>query len=321
LAGALIVVIVDREATWGGLAAAPLVVGLLSVVAGTAVGYAGGTVIPSRFAAPLMAVVFATAVLLVGTRSTAVAFLSPLAMDPRGSSPYDIFYQPPTIPLAQTALWLAGVAASACAASVLWRRRTALTWGTFLGALAVATTGAVLVTQAFVHPPWERIYAGQPLADYELVCVERSIPVCLHPAYESRLEEYADQIDVLVEPLAGVPGGPVRAEQLPSRKGPRLDGTLEIIPSGLIVAQATYDLVRAPGGVFSPAQHAIALWLMSRTGAEPVGARAFFGGQPDATVAAAVARFSALRSDAQHAWLMAHFQDLRAGRIAIEDLP
>jgi hypothetical protein len=320
LAGAIVFVIVDREATWGGPEPTPIVIGLLAVVAGTAVGYLGGAVIPSRFAAPLVAVLFASAVLLLGTRSTEIAYLSPLAMDPRGFSPYDIFYQAPTVPLAQTALWLAGVIACACAATALWRRRTALVFGTFVGALAIATSGAVLTVQAFVHPPWERIYAGQPLAEYELVCVERSIPVCLHPAYEARLQEYADQIGVLVEPLVGVPGSPTRAEQLPSRKSPRPNDTLEIIPSDLVVLQVTYDLARTPGAGLNPAQRVIAIWLISRTGASLTGAQAFFGaGHPDET--AAVARFSALGPDAQRAWLMANFQDLRAGRVDIDDLP
>jgi hypothetical protein len=320
LAGALVYVIVDREATWGGPEAAPIVVGLLAIVAGTAVGYLGGASIPSRFAAPLVAVLFASVVLLAGTRSTDIAYLSPFALDPRGFSPYDIFYQPPTIPLAQTALWLAGLTACACAATALWRRRSALVFGALIAALAIATTGAVLTMQAFAHPPWERIYAGQPLAEYELVCVERSIPVCLHPAYEARLQEYADRIGALVEPLAGVPGGPVRAEQLPSRNAPRAEGTLEIIPSDLVVLQVTYDLVRTPGAGFNPAQRVIAIWLITRTGASLTDAQAFFGaGHPDET--AAVARFSALGPDAQRAWLMANFQDLRVGRITIDDLP
>jgi hypothetical protein len=320
LAGALVYVVIDREATWGGPDVAPIIVGLLTVVAGTAVGYLGGAIIPSRFAAPLVAVAFASAMLLAGTRSTGVAYLSPFAMDPRGFSPYDVFYQAPTIPLAQTVLWLAGLTACACAATALWRRRTALVFGTFVGALVIATTGAVLTVQAFVHPPWERIYAGQPLAEYELVCVERSIPVCLHPAYEARLQEYADRIGVLVEPLVGVPGGPTRAEQLPSRKSPRSNETLEIIPSELVVLQVTYDLVRTPGAGFNPAQRVIALWLITRTGASLTGAQAFFGAEhPDET--AAVARFSALDPDAQRTWLMANFQDLRAGRIEIDDLP
>jgi hypothetical protein len=322
LGGLLVFVLVEREATWGGPEAGPVVVGLLAVVAATAIGYLGGAVIPSRFAAPLMAVVFTTAVLLLGTRSTALAYLSPLAMDPRGSNSYDVFYRAPMVPLAQTVFWLAGVTACACAATALWRRRTLLTWGVFVGACVVATTGAVLLTQAFVNPPWERSYAGQPMADYELVCVERSIPICVHPAYRARLEEYADRVGVLFEPLIGVPGGPIRAEQLPSPTWPRADGTIEILPSPIIVGHAAFVLAHDEGTDFTPAQQVIATWLLERAGENPALARVFaIPGQPDEAIAAAVRRFSALGPEAQHAWLMANFQNLRAGQIGIEDLP
>jgi hypothetical protein len=160
------------------------------------------------------------------------------------------------------------------------------------------------------------------MAEYELACVERTIPVCLHPAYRARLEEYADRIGVLVEPLVGVPGGPVRAEQLPLRKSPRDEGTLEIIPIGFVAAHAAYELVRTPDADLNSAQRAIAFWLLEQAGESTREAQLLFGGgPPDANVAAAVARFSALDPDARHAWLMANFQDLRGGRIDIDDLP
>lgn len=246
-----------------------------------------------------------------------------MAMDPRGSSPYDVFYQAPMLPLARTALWLLGLAACACAATALWRRRTALVWGAFLGALAVAATGAALSMQAFIHPPWERIYAGQSMAEYELVCVERSIPVCVHPAYEATLVETAGRIGRLVEPLVGVAGAPVRAEQLPSRAASiGSGGTLEILPGPFVVDYAAYDLVHESGADLNRAQTVIAIWLMDRGGESTRATQPFFGpGQPDAQVTAAVERFSVLSPDAQRAWLGAHFQELRAGLIEMDDLP
>jgi hypothetical protein len=160
------------------------------------------------------------------------------------------------------------------------------------------------------------------LAEYEPVCVERSIPVCFHPAYAAQLEGNADPIGRLVEPLVGVPGGPVRAEQLPERTGLRADGTLEVIPGEVAVARAIFDLVHEPDANLNSAQRVIAFWLMERTDENPSEWQLLFGvGQPDATVAAAVERFSALGPDAQRAWLMANYQDLRAGRIEIEELP
>jgi hypothetical protein len=322
-AGVFLYVMIGREATWGGPALTPVVIGLLTVVAGTAAGYLGGALIRSRFAAPVVAVAFSAAVLLVGTRSTAIAYLSPLSLDPRGSSPYDVFYRPPSVPVVEMSLWLAGLTGCALAAVALWRRRTLLTVCVLAVALVVTSSGAVLVTRAFVHPPWERIYPGQPLADYELDCVERSITVCVHPAYGATLDETAVRIGRLVEPLVGVPGGPVRAEQLPSKAASiGSNGTLEVLPGPFVVQHAVADLVREPGTDINQAQVAIAFWLMDRAGESKLGIQWFLGtGQPDAEVAAAIERFSARSPDAQHAWLVAHFRDLRAGQIDIDDLP
>lgn len=322
LGGAYVFLVAYREATWAGPAWPPIVVGLLTVVTSTAVGYLGGILIPSRLAAPLVAVVFSAVVLLIGTRSTAVAYLSPLSMDPRGYSPFDLFYRAPSIPAMQMCLWLAGVAGCAFALVVLLRQRTFWAACLLAGALLVATSGAVLVMQAFVHPPWERIYPGQPLVAYEPMCIEQAIPVCVHPAYSDDFEEYAERLARLVEPLVGIPGGPTRAEQLPSRAGLRPDGTLEIMPGDSIALRAAYDLVHDPATDLSPAQLVIAFWLLGRADEPTTAAQAFFGaGQPDATVAAAVARFAALDPNTQRAWLSTHFQDLRAGRIDLEDLP
>lgn len=330
LTGAYVFAVAQREATWGGPAPSPLVIGLCSVLASTAVGYLGGVLVPGRFAASLAAVGFAAAVLLVGTRSSAIAYLSPLAMDPRGSEPYDVFYRAPTLPLAPVCLWLAGVTASALALAVLWRRRTLPVLGVLACALCVATSGAIATMQDFEHPPWERIYPGQPLVAYQPACIERAIPICVHPAYAATLKTDGERIAQVVEPLAGIPGGPVRAEQLPSpeRHGLRADGTLAIVPGAFVVPRAAYVLVHA--GVsqsLTPAQLAIALWLMDRTGASASETQwMLVVAQAGTTVVdepidAALARFAALAPDAQRAWLCAHFQELRAGQIELDDLP
>jgi hypothetical protein len=321
-AGAYVFVVTQREATWGGPVSAPIVVGLLAIVASTAIGYLGGTLIPGRFAAPLVAVAWSGAALFMGTRSSAVAYLSPLSMDPRGNGPYDLFYRAPSVPVVQMSLWLAGLAGCGLAAVALRRRKTLLVAFTLAAALGVTTSGAILTMQAFVHPPWERTYAGQPLVSYEPVCVERAIPVCVHPAYEMYLDDTADRIGRLVEPLLGIPGAPVRAEQLPSRVGLRSDGTLEILPGDFVVEHAAYDLVRDRGTNLNPAQFAIAYWLLDRVDARGARMVDMLGGQqPDAATTAAAARFSSLDQAEQHEWLERHYSGLRAGRVTLDDLP
>lgn len=321
-AGAGVFAVTHRDATWGEPALNPVVIGLLTVIAGTSIGFCGGALVSGRFAAALLAVAFSTALFLLGTRSTSVAYLSPLAMDPRGFSPYDVFYRAPKIPLAQMCIWLAGVTACALAVTVLRSARTLAAVCMLVLASGVAVTGAVALTRAFVHPPWERIYAGQPLAEYEPVCVERSIPICAHPAYDAFLHAYAARFDRVVRPLAGIPGGPARAEQLPSRQGLRPDGTLEIVPGAAPVAIVARDLVSAPEAELTPAQQAIAFWLLEQAGEPTTGLGWLFGqGQPDTGVRAAIARFASLDPDAQRAWLSEHYLALRAGRIDLGDLP
>ena len=207
LAGVCVVFITHHASAWGDPNPGPIVIGLLTVLAGTAIGYFVGTLLPNRFAAPLAATTFAAAVLLIGTRSTALAYLSPIAMDPRGSGPFDVFYRAPSLPVVQMCLWLAGLAGCALVAALLWRHPTPVLVVTFAATLALAAGGARAAMQSFVHPPWERTYPGQPLAAYEPACVEGVIPVCVHPAYAGSLTTDAGRIGRLVEPLVGIPGG------------------------------------------------------------------------------------------------------------------
>jgi hypothetical protein len=320
--GAYVLVATYRAATWGGPLPEQIGIGLLFVVTGTAIGYLGGTLVPGRYAAPLVAVAFTAVMLLLGTRSSALSYLSPLSLDPRGYSPYDVFYRASPIPAGQMALWLAGLAGCALAIVLLRRGATLVAAFMLIAALVVATSGARLAMQAFVHPPWERIYAGQPLEAYEPVCSEGSIPVCVHPAYKSYLADNAQQVNRLVEPLLGIPGGPVRAEQLPARTGLRADGMLELMPGDSAVAFAAFDLVHEQGTDLNPAQLAIAHWLMGRVGEDASAVPGLFGvGPPDTVVTSAAARFAALPAAEQHAWLEENFSALRAGKLTLADLP
>ena len=94
------------------------------------------------------------------------------------------------------------------------------------------------------------------------------------------------------------------------------------MPGTFVIERAAYDLVHESGTEVNQAQFAIGLWLSDPAG-EPTWkiAEFFHVGQPDEAVTAAVARFAALDPDTQRAWLGAHFRDLRAGKIELDDLP
>jgi hypothetical protein len=122
---------------------------------------------------------------------------------------------------------------------------------------------------------------------YELVCTQRSIEICVHPAYASVLDDTADMVDAVVQPLVGLPGFPVRAEQVrPDREGEVVVGPHELgaVPPDLLgivpadpdtndVVEASFVAVAAVAGQtdwflspLTPAQSAIGVWLMDRLG-------------------------------------------------------
>jgi hypothetical protein len=185
----------------------------------------------------------------------------------------------------------------------------------------------------------DELWSQQALIPYTPRCVERAIEVCVHPAYESLLDDTADAIAKITAPLLGVPGAPVRAAQLPSgAQSIQPDGTLGIMVGerrDIVLATAASGLVIDPASMpterASAAQVAIGRWLMLRAGVSeqwrhlwlmPASARDLMLTDPlFAEIDAAVLRFAALDAAAQRAWLERHFADLRAGRVTLDDLP
>ena len=98
------------------------------------------------------------------------------------------------------AAWLVGLGGLALAIIVLrHRRRSPVAWGTLAAAALAIVVGWTQLVPApvFAAPSPSRAIA------YEPVCTQRSIEICLHPAYESVLDETADLVDAVVRPLVG----------------------------------------------------------------------------------------------------------------------
>jgi len=344
-AGAYDVFVSLRNDPWGALVAEPIVVGLLAVIAGAAIGYLAGTLVPSRLVPPLVPIVLFFTMGLLNSGwfwDDPVTNLSPwtLIEDARFGNPNTVFYAHPPSLLLESLLWLAGPTGVAIAAVALYRRRSLITWGALAVSVVVAATGATTLMLAFENPntgrgQWEtrELVASTP------VCIERSIPVCVHPAFEPLLAENASQIDLVIEPVLGLSGAPVRAEQLPFANGMYANGTLTIDPIFGDVEGVTLALVQdsvAPGPGWNmqyhlqPEQDVIAIWLARRIDASAFehSYRMTFDSvagpirdpvQDD--IDAAVARFNALAPAEQRAWLEANYADLRAGRLDMDDLP
>jgi hypothetical protein len=183
--------------------------------------------------------------------------------------------------------------------------------------------------------------------------------VCVHPAFSFDLDAAATALDPVAAEIAGLPGAPVRAEEVAS-----VSGGVEVqsgISGNPPVFQFTAEHVGTLFGAFrgignaaawrqpfqqglldaflegpshpahlpaplGPAQQAVEDALMAAVGTQPQqSAGLIVNGQPaagpSAAVSAAAQRFGALSASARHAWLAAHLAALRAGTITLAQLP
>jgi hypothetical protein len=320
---------------WGSPILWPLWVAVFALVAHSAVGYAIGHYAPSRFTAPLVAIVIYGLQGFTGySLGSSARYLSPLA-----DSDYSVFFGVlPNIFLPQS-LWLLGLAGVALAAVALGRGRGSLaSWGMLLPSLGAAAVGAALLlgTAPGVTPA-QRQEARVP---FDPVCKQGRITVCVHPAYRGMLPGTAAAVNEVSEPLAGLPGLPGRAEQrdYPSDlvpKGtlpvylptPSADGAEQGVAKNELVSGVALALVQDAGsaryrqgeGTPDDAQAAVAYWLVRRTGNDPQ-ILGFYSQNPDAVFAAGK-RFAKLPPEERRRWLRENLADLRAGRLTLKDLP
>ena len=333
-----------RRATWGGPDGWPLMVGLLALGTYATLGFLIGTVIPSRLTAPLVALtVFLVQVSLpfldrIHPAIYPLQWLFPTAYISNsvwfGSRPAVAPFQM-LFSVGLTALGLVGVAFLRGRPRPFWSVAAALL-ALVLIAGAIAGVLQRAPTRAQLREYWS---ADPPQRAYTPVCDATPLVVCVHPAYAAALPQVSADLNALLAPLIGVPGFPPRAEQAASNTGGRrmqdensltyvLDyrNTYNARTTALycaIYACPTDTLVPVgtpqPG---DPARAVIAAWLWDRV--EGPGAPRFgscgVGAFTDDACAAAD-RFAALSPEAQHEWLTAHFADLRAGRLTLENLP
>jgi len=333
-----------RRATWGGPDPWIILAGAAAIAAYTAIGFAVGAAVPGRFVAPFVALG-----LLIGQHALVMASWSRPALAPwKYLSP--VAAPDPTV-------WFGGRPAIASALVLVYLGVTGIVWA--LLALRVARKWATRAwlalalalipllggtAQALARvPPDERTpngwYSGLTPVPYTPVCRAAPVEVCVHPAYRPWLDQLAAELNTLLAPLVGVPGMPARAEQAPPA-GPVADAARSVpfpldyrnlysaeqyaVECAVFGCAAGFwpvtPSLRTPGG---DAREAIARWLRLRLGRPPEGpySRYCFAPQGQDTPCAASERFAALPPEAQHAWLVAHFADLRAGRLTLGDLP
>jgi len=236
VAGAYVLTLAVQHTSWGEPIAWPMLVGLVAVPAYGAVGYVLGSLLPSRFTAPLVAIALLVLPILVGrgsrsgtfspaTKPSALAalhYLSPVAtLDASvwyGVRP-DVGWPQALFLLGLTGLALGGLALRGERGRAAWS--ALLAGGVLAGAsvvmlLSAAPPSAVLLQVSRTpNAPYPLRARYDTLIPYTPVCAGAPVPVCVHPAYRAHLAAEAWIINRLMAPLTGVPGAPARVEQRP----------------------------------------------------------------------------------------------------------
>jgi hypothetical protein len=217
-------------ASWGGPLWWPVAVVAASLPALSAIGFAAGTLIPSRFTAPLaaLAAFFVLALsteLIVGSQS--YWQVSPLVTGPWDTGPdagVGTFY--PYLPdLASTqVMFLLGLTIAVLAALMLTagaggrRLRAGAAIVTAAGLLAAGTavalagTGKLDAHGMIAIPALHDAASDRPIR-FSPVCRQTAIPLCVNPAYASYLPALAAALQPVLSEIAGLPGAPTRISQ------------------------------------------------------------------------------------------------------------
>ena len=219
-----------HQASWGGPLWWPAAVVAASLPAFSALGFAAGAQLPSRFTAPLAAIAafFALALstqLIVGSQSY-------WQVSPVVAAPWDLgpdagvatFYPYlPDLAMAQV-MFPAGLTIALLAALALprgsagRRLRAAAAAVTAAGlveagtAVALAGTGKLDTHGMIAIPALHDAASGRPIR-FTPVCSHTAIPVCLNPAYSGYLPVTVAVLEPLLSEIAGLPGAPARISQ------------------------------------------------------------------------------------------------------------
>jgi hypothetical protein len=366
------------QATWGGPLWWPVAVGAVAVAAVCALAFAAGAFLPSRFTAPLAAAIALLAVeapnkIQVSPSPFKVQVASNALLFPTSHPPVSLdagafFRYLPDLQILQVIFLVAllvgalGALGLPATAGGRWSRRAAalLTVAGLAGAgTAFGLAGTARLTTHGVNIPALHSTADDHPIPYTPVCSHTAtIPVCLHRAFRIYLPQMTAALAPLRREVAGLPGAPVRAEQVADSRfasvasvcsgtailgggigGGSLSGSPPVfrffiaqppgaygLSAGSFASEVQLTFVQTLTGSCgsNPAQRAIQAALLKAAGLSiaPVAhAPAGSGhGLPTPAYAAAM-RFASLPAATRRAWLQTHLAALRAGRLTIARLP
>jgi hypothetical protein len=215
------------QAHWGGPLWWPVIVGAFGMLACCALGFAAGTLVPSRFTAPVAAIAGYLVLLIgrgIGGYTSTYAQVLPTRtgfdINPESGQFYPYL---PDVSITQVMLLggltlavLGGLGVSRAAGSRMLRLAATLL---AVAGLTAAGTGVALAGTAKPGPYGVTISALHDAANdrpvrYTPVCQNTDgIPLCVQPAYGPYVGDMVAALSPILEQFAGLPGAPVGVTQ------------------------------------------------------------------------------------------------------------
>lgn len=333
VAGGVVVFLSATQATWGGPYVGPMLVGLVAVPVCAALGFALGYHLPNRFTTPLVAVALLVGQVIIGSLSKWYAFLSPLV-----SLSSSVWYGVTPELSGHQLAFLAGLGGLALGSVALRAQPGRLAQLACVALACITLASVALLFRAAPDSGGQSNVGGPPRPiPYTPICADAAVTVCVHPAYQPYLGDASGVINRLIAPVIGLPGVPTRAEQGFGPIQPDAPLRFNLFPqdeyrqlANTVVHPLIQDVRPFPDVRRTDcpdqsrqsclvAQVAIGRWLLWQAGLPDENVLYSTNGADPAKAAAD--RFAALDPAQQRAWLEAHFADLRAGKVRLEDLP
>jgi hypothetical protein len=321
------------HATWSGPKLWPVALVVAAILAHAAWGYLAGHLFASRFTAPLVAIGAFGVQQFVGTRT---AHFPGGGQSPTWMS-YLAAHNQSALLAPWQALFYAGLTITGVAALTLLLKRDVIRLILCGGSLVIVIGGIAMVwgemprhnpTTGAVTNGWGHTVHGFGQLSPEPVCRGDTVIVCAHPQFQPWLDDAVLEAETLVEPLAGLPAMPVpiQCRNTGFASGRNSGSSIDI--SGCVDQFVAEDsTLSAYGQIQNEAQMAISVWLLNRIGGRTmcdfpmIEGNARPPGLPTAAACDTADRFATLSDSEQHAWLMTHYANLRAGDLTLADLP
>jgi ABC-type transport system involved in multi-copper enzyme maturation permease subunit len=287
-----------RQAAWGGPPLWPAAVGVVELAAFAVIGFTAGALFPGRFTAPLAAIgtfllaeIGFHAALQMNVKGSTYPLLSTATAVPLGDD--GVFYRvAPDLSITQV-LFMGGITVALLGvltlapvfrlsyrgllSAVSRAGRCLFVAGIVLLAAGVAAAGtayalagtAKLSVSGWAIPALHDAASDQPVP-YTPDCAGTSFQVCVHPAFGGYLAAANAALQPAAAQIAGLPGAPVRAEQVPSGEGVRAAQGL------LLGGLAQTGLAGTPPVYRFTSEDGLAPFFGSPAGADNAGWRAGF---------------------------------------------